>query len=157
VTTDKRTEKPTAEPCKACPWRIDNHGKRHPDGWYTKANRTRLWSGLRRGEQMSCHPTDPRNPVSERAQKVGYSPAPDASQVRRCAGGEILQQRELQLISDMKGDVPAYREARPGGLTKDGIGEVLSSHMFGQTLKVDLNAPVGHGGDKLPWQKRSST
>ena len=60
-------------PCQACPWRVENHGKRHPDGWYTKANLRRLWSGIRRGEEMSCHPTDPSNPVSERAQERLYA------------------------------------------------------------------------------------
>jgi hypothetical protein len=31
-------------------------------GWYTKANLQRLWAGMRRGEDMTCHPTDPDKP-----------------------------------------------------------------------------------------------
>lgn len=66
----KVAEASTAGPCAQCPWRTSNQGKRHPDGWYTKANLRRLWAGLRRGERMTCHPTDPANPVSDKADQA---------------------------------------------------------------------------------------
>jgi hypothetical protein len=158
ITEPAAAEEPRPEPCRACPWRIDNHSKPHPDGWYTKANRDRLWSKLRRGEGMSCHPTDPRNPVSDRAQEVGYRPAPEHAEVRECVGALVLQQREGQIINDMLtagGTFTGYRKRRPRGLTREGIAVVIERLIFGGTLgtrampKPDLNAPVGH--DPLPW------
>lgn len=65
------TQQAAPHACSACPWRLANQGKRHPDGWYAKANLSRLWSRLRRGEAMSCHPSDPNNEVSEKAQALG--------------------------------------------------------------------------------------
>lgn len=148
-----------AGPCGSCPWLTVNHGKRHPDGWYTKANRDRLWSKLRRGEPMSCHRTDPANPVSEPAQAAGYRPAPEHAQARECAGALILQQREMQHVSDLQADLPAYRKLSPRGLTLDGIQRLLGRLVLGGTplalamAKPNLNEPVSH--DPLPaWQPR---
>lgn len=140
--------------CKACPWRLANQGKRHPDGWYTKRNLARLWAGLRRGGNMSCHPTDPRNPVSDQAQARGYHPAPDHAEVRECVGSLVLRQREVTLLDrDHKGDPARYRAARPRGLTRDGIASVIERLLFGGTIiggapmpLPDLNDPdIGYG------------
>jgi hypothetical protein len=154
---------PTIQPCRGCPWFAENHGKPHPDGWYTKRNLAGLWKGLRRGESMSCHPTDPTNPVSDKAQAKGYRPAPDGAKVRRCAGAEILQQRELQIVNDLARTeakaLQAYRRLRPGGLTADGIARLIERAVFGamsgdELLTVNLNAPVDNGTDRLPWTSR---
>jgi hypothetical protein len=148
---------PVADPCRACPWRAENHGKRHPDGWYSKANRARLWSGLRRGEGMSCHPTDPANPVSEQAERAGYKAAPEHAEVRECVGALVLQQREMQLLNDL-GSIAEYRRERPRGLTAEGIARLVERLVFGGAFgsrpmpRPDLNAEVGH--DPLPWLVR---
>jgi hypothetical protein len=145
-----------AEPCRACPWRLSNQGKRHPDGWYTKSNLARLWVGLRRGESMSCHPTDPTNPVSDKAVAAGYRPAPDSAEVRECVGAAILQQREVHLLGEAL-DLPTYRKARPRGLTREGLAQLVARLAFGGTIlggpamaRPDLNHPdVGH--QAVPW------
>ncbi len=149
-----------ANPCRACPWLIENHGKPHPDGWYTKRNRDRLWVGLRNGEQMSCHPTDPRNPVSDRAAEAGYQAAPEHAQTRVCTGGLVLQQREMQLFSEAE-SLAAYRRARPRGMTRTGLWALANRLVFGGTClggdemtRPNLNAQVGH--DPLPWTTRTA-
>jgi hypothetical protein len=155
----------TESPCVHCPWRIENHGKRHPDGWYTKANLRSLWARLRRGDGMTCHPTDPDNPVSEAAQRAGYRPAPPGSQVRRCAGAVILQQREVQVLDDILtagGTLADYRAQRPGGLTTEGLWTVAAGAAFEDVPllggvpmgKPNLNEPVGVPHHDLPWEVR---
>lgn len=106
--------KAAQSPCQACPWRVENHGVRTPDGWYTKANLKRLWNGLRSGEApgMSCHPTDPRNPLSDEQKVAGYKEAPGHSEVRECAGSVILMQRELMLFQEVVNSGGSYSEYR---------------------------------------------
>lgn len=145
-------------PCKGCPWRTENHGKPHPDGWYTKANVKRLWSGLRTGEApgMSCHPTDPNNPVSEKAQGAGYKEAPEHSEVRECAGSVILQMREVDLFQRADGDFTAYRRGRPGAMTKVALFNFamrMAVRFPGEVpinMNHDLNEPVSVPG-QVPW------
>ena len=148
-----------APPCVACPWRDANRGKRHPDGWYTQANLARLWRGLRNGEPMSCHPTDPNNEVSPAAQAAGYRPAPPGTQLLECRGAIILQQRELWHLQETHdGDLKAYRAANPRGLTRDGVRALVARMVFGGTpfaLKMarpDLNAAVGYSRLR-PWRR----
>lgn len=159
--TDIPDTTPTA--CKACPWRLANQGKRHPDGWYTKANLRRLWAGLRRGEDMSCHPTDPANPVSDQAREQGYREAPAHSDVRECVGSVLLRQREMVLLDrNYDNDMASYRSRRPRGLTKEGIAAVALRAALGGTIlggarmpRPDLNdTEIGYGplGEWLPQQ-----
>lgn len=151
-------EPSAADPCKTCPWRTSNHDQPHPEGWYRRGNLDRLWKGLRDGESMSCHPTDPDNPVSEAAQAAGYRPAPPGTQRLECRGGAILQQREIHLFqTDHDGDLRAYRKARPSGMTRYGLQVIVLRLAFGGVpfiggppmARPDLNAPVGYR--KLPW------
>lgn len=132
-----KVETATAKACAACPWRLANQGKRTPDGWYTKANLQRLWSKLRRGEAMTCHPTDPSNPVSERQQQAGHKPANCETPTRECAGALTLVQREFMVVQDylerhdeFNEGMAAYRRDRPRGLTRDGIAEVISRAVY---------------------------
>lgn len=151
-------------PCHACPWRTSNHGKPHPDGWYTKKNRDRLWAQLRRGERMTCHPTDPTNPVPE-----GYPQPPSDCTTLECCGSLILQQREVMVFqkccneadSQGKNDgLKRYRKLRPKGLTREGIfavvERVLFSGAFGSksVTKPDLNQAVSH--PDLSWGDREA-
>ena len=96
-----RVEPAGETPCAECPWRTVNQGKRHPDGWYNRANLKRLWNKLRRGDMMSCHPTDPRNPVSVHAALKGQRMAKLGATPRECAGALILQQRELMIYQEV--------------------------------------------------------
>lgn len=117
------------DPCKNCPWLTENHGKRHPDGWFSKANRTRLWNGIRSGEApgMTCHPTDPNNEVSDKAKEKGYKEAPEHAETRECAGAVILIQKELMLFQDVVeagGDYKDYRQQSGSPMRR----EVLLAH-----------------------------
>jgi hypothetical protein len=101
-----------ARPCAACPWRTANQGKRHPMGWYTKANLQRLWAGMRRGEDMTCHPTDPDNPVPP-----GSTPVRPGAVTIECAGSLILKQREVMRFQDL---AHAHPDEDPFRLYRDG-------------------------------------
>ena len=86
------------EPCAQCPWLTANHGKRNGEGWYSKANRRRLWTGIRRGDApgMSCHPTDTRMEFPE------HIPGPsEGTEMKACAGWLILAQIELKAYEMM--------------------------------------------------------
>jgi hypothetical protein len=161
--SDRHTIGPAkTTPCSACPWRTANHGNRHPGGWYTKANRRRLWAGMRRGEAMTCHPTDPANPVPE-----GWPCPPADTVTRECAGFQILVMREMSLIERMVKSIPArlvfaqYRRIRPRGLTRQGMeatiarqflsGTPLSHHHYPFTQPTSLHHPVSVDEGVLPW------
>lgn len=134
------------DPCQACPWRESNQGKRHPDGWYTKANLARLWAKLRKGENMACHPTDRGNPVSDRALAAGYRPAGEHAQARECMGSVILQQREfVYLQGDCGVDLKLYRREHPRGLTKRGVLAMVDRAMFGDVAD-SVREVMGHEG-----------
>lgn len=133
-------------PCAQCPWRASNQGTCHPGGWYTKANLRRLWAGLRRGERMSCHPTDPGNPLPP-----GFRPPPAGVAVRECAGALALVQRELWRFQEQYAGVKEYRRARPFAMTPEGLWAAASALAFGgipvlgagsRPTAVDLNGPA---------------
>lgn len=137
-------------PCVHCPWRAANQGKPHPGGWYAKANLRRLWAGLRRGGDMSCHPTDPSNPVPP-----GVRPAPADAATLECAGSLILRQREFMRFQRIAQENPEgdafrlYRLQYPRGLTRGGLLAVVERAMLGgvpligglQMTRPDLDEP----------------
>lgn len=120
--------------CAHCPWRKSNQGKPHPDGWYRLANLRRLWRGLRNGDPMTCHPTDPYNPVPPGAQ-----PVPEGVVTHECTGATILQQREAAIFNQLavsdptsKTTIRDYRRLRPRGLSQAGLIEIiLNRGLFG--------------------------
>lgn len=145
--------------CSDCPWRLSNQGRPHPGGWYTKANLRRLWSGLRHGVAMTCHPTDPDNPMPP-----GLNPPAPGSRTVECAGALVLQQREIMIFQDICNAEPkgnslrTYKQQRPGGMSRMGLIEIVERFMFGgveliggaKMTKPDLNdREVGHA--PLPW------
>lgn len=110
--------------CSHCPWRIGNQGKRTTDGFYSKANLQRLWNGMKQGEQMSCHPTDPRMNEFESAPRVR-----DDATTHVCAGATILLQREymrFQELMQADGEMGYRRYRGLGGprLTRDALFQV---------------------------------
>lgn len=122
--------------CAACPWRTVNHGKPHPDGWYTDANRKRLWNGLRTGDApgMTCHPTDPLN------QPVG-----DSTVTRECAGAWLIIARECAALDEAK-SVGEYRKGRKLAMTREGLAVAVSATLpfpLGRGLKVCLDDDPG--------------
>lgn len=139
--------------CAACPWRLSNQGTRHPGGWYTKANLRRLWSKLRTGERMTCHPTDSENPLPP-----GYKPVAATAVTHECTGATILQEREYMRFQNIALARPPgshdgfriYRQQHPHGLTRDGVAEIINAVLFGGVwargiAKPDLSDPdVGY-------------
>lgn len=152
--TDRTAIAPPAErPCAACPWLVANHGRPHPDGWYTKANRRRLWGGLRQGEMMTCHPTDPDNPApSDRPEAV----APAGRPTRLCAGAWALIMVEVSHVdAELRrpgGSFARYRAERPHpAMTKEGAAAqamrafVRMPGSPAMPLTMDFVEPVGVG------------
>jgi hypothetical protein len=144
-----------AEPCRDCPWRTENRGRRSKGGWYSLSNLRRLWSGMRRGERMSCHPTDPR--MAEIADQAyeGFKPAPPDAKGKECVGAMVLVRRELGICVGTYGsDIGSYRRARPRGLTKHGLAAALEREVFEVLSDVNPNHPdVSHpdlGDDLMP-------
>lgn len=163
----KSVTKATLKPCKDCPWRASNF-KRKPDPhkFYTLANLRRLWRGLRNGERMTCHPTDP-----EMAEFEGYEKTADREVTHECAGALILVQRELMRFQaefpsgglepspqTSKEALRAYREHHPKGLTKVGLYRHMMTAVFGGTpltgnvmAKPNLNTEGIAHPDLVPW------
>lgn len=130
----RRTAVAEASPraCSQCPWRLSNQGKRHPGGWYTKANLRRLWGRLRQGDPMTCHPTDPENPLPP-----GFNPPAEGVKTTECAGALTLQQREVTHFQDICKEDPrgnalrTYKQRHPGGMTRNGLMAVVERELFG--------------------------
>lgn len=159
---ENKVEVCAKEPCPDCPWRISNRRRRSPVlvegqayGWFSQKNQQRLWAALRRGEAMTCHPTDPNH--HENSSEL---------QVRECAGAVILQQRELMIVQALmkqNEDKPGrawglYLIHRPLGLTKEAAFQLMWNAVYGSVPllggrdvgKPDLNnEDVGHR--RLEW------
>lgn len=157
IESDRTAFRTSHIPCPQCPWKLENQGRRHPGGWYTKANLRRLWGGLRRGERMTCHPTDPDNAVECQC----HTPPPPGTVTRECAGALIVIQREVQRVNDILvagGSWADYRREHPRGLTKEGAAcHVMASAFATNSLtgyemgRPNLNDPtIGHA-DLVPW------
>jgi hypothetical protein len=109
------------KPCAQCPWRLANQGKRHANGFYTKANLRRLWNQVRQGgAPQSCHLTDPTHPDHvANGCKPGSTP-------QECPGSIILIQREFARAANEKHEisnesVATYLRWRKRGITKKGF------------------------------------
>lgn len=89
-----------ASPCATCPWRRENHGKPHADGWYDPKNLRRLWNGIRQGEQMICHATDPES--------IDYGGDREVSpgHERICVGALALVQAHVEVIEKIAKGLP---------------------------------------------------
>jgi hypothetical protein len=130
-------------PCQWCPWRIANHKKKTPWGFYRIGNMRRLWNGIRRGGAQSCHPTDPSHPDHIAA---GAKPG---SKPKECAGAVILILRELEKLAGKRDElidadkIEQYLSTYDDGLTRNGLAFwLLGRYQFGGT-------PFGTG-PKLP-------
>lgn len=156
VEEDNVTDGCTA-PCKGCPFLRENQGKKTDGGFYSVKNLRRLWSGVRQGETMICHATDPN------AHESGSPAHPKEGQIkpgneRVCLGALFLFKREEQLMGGL-GSFKQYakhpRAAKPP-MTKMGFLRVVEAVMFANTplgctiewLMPDMSANVG-----LPWEE----
>lgn len=154
--------------CSDCPWQIANHGRRSKHGFFTVANRRRLWNGLRTGEApgMTCHGTDPRKKNPDEHEDYGENAGSEAT--HECAGAIAVVQRELLIFQNIGEALPEgskagraftiYRKLRPGGITRSGFAEwIFSRVLMGDTplgramrqpTEEFLDQPVSSG---LPW------
>jgi len=155
--TLRKAEAAAPHPCSACPWRTANQGQRHPGGWYTKANLRRLWTKLRDGDAMTCHPTDPENPLPP-----GFDPVPEGATLHECTGALILQFREVHIMNFLTteelGGSRAYRQMPRRGMTVNGLATMVTRFIGWpgtQPIPRDLNLnEPGIGYDQLPWEPR---
>lgn len=132
-------------PCAGCPWRAENHGKEPfeepPEGyrakgedfekdWYGEENAQRLWKGMRRGEMMSCHASDPNQ----------WEHLDDEEDPEICAGLLVIVIRELNILEECCEEAEAegernglerYLERRPEGLTREGVVRWTERVLFG--------------------------
>lgn len=168
VTAERQSFAPAnRKPCKDCPWRTSNL-KRKPDPhkFYTLANLRRLWKGLRDGERMTCHPTDP-----EMAEFEGHEKTAERPVTHECTGALIVQQREVMRFQECcheaeedgkKDGFQRYRRKYPKGMTRNGLAEVAFTFVSGggfggmPMAKPDLNQTDVQHPDLVPWERRSS-
>lgn len=138
--------KPSApRACAHCPWRLENQGKPHPDGFYRASNLRRLWAGLKDGEAMSCHPTD------DRMNEYASMNVPETAQVRECTGANVLVERELyrfqeackeaEARGEQAGGFRAYRALRGPRMTRSGLAEYAWRLIAGGKMAAELSRP----------------
>jgi hypothetical protein len=150
-------------PCAHCPWRTEHHGRRTRHGFYRASNLRRLWAGLRGGERMTCHPTDP-----EMAEFAGFEQTAGCERTLECAGSLVLIQRELtrfhaaaeQAKADGGTALERYRAAvGTRGLTRDGLAAHVFAMLAGPTplcggvvpRSMNLNEPGISAPDVPAW------
>lgn len=105
---------------------------------------------------MSCHPTDPGNPVSDAARAAGYEPAKEGAAPRECSGALVVQQREVMRF---QGKPDGYLKARRG-MTRRGLLVVVERAMFGGSImggpamdRPDLDEPDIGAPFLAPWRR----
>lgn len=165
----KAFEPPNPKPCAHCPWRLSNAGRPNQHGFYSPANLRRLWNGMRKGNRMTCHPTDPH--MSDFA---GYEATAGREVTHECAGAAIMVQRELDMFqrcvqaaeAEGKRDgLARYKRLRGRlGMTREGLAYAVSVFTMGHlppplgdglaTRRMELVEPdVGYPG--LDWEPPS--
>jgi len=151
-------EEKVTPPCKGCPFLRSNHGKRTKEGFYTQKNLRRLWSGIRNGERMICHATDPN------AHESGSPAYPKPGQIKEgnervCLGALVLWKREEALLIEA-GGMSKYKKhpksAKPP-MNIEGFAVVANDAIFGKVFggpKIDYLAPDMSADVGLPWMKQ---
>jgi len=145
-------------PCAHCPWRTEHHGRRTSHGFYRVSNLRRLWAGLRAGERMTCHPTDP-----DMAEFEGFEQTARCEHTQECAGSLILIQRELTRFRAAANQAKAnggtalsryHAAVGEHGLTREGLAAHLFALLAGATPLCGGVAPramvLGQPGISAP-------
>lgn len=144
-----------AKPCPTCPWLKANHGKPNPPGveslrangvddlhdWFSTKNLRRLWHGIRRGEGMLCHSTDPQ------ADRYGGKKV-DSGHERICTGCVALAERHIRILEAHP--IKEYNSRISAGMrfTKHGFGRWIERVMFGGNIQApDQSLDFG-----VPWE-----
>jgi hypothetical protein len=138
MTTDTKTPRI----CDTCPWRVKNHGKPHPAGWYKLTNLKRLWAGLRSGRArgMICHSTDPKN-----IEYGGAAPVKPGHEAE-CGGALYLLIRNVNAAS--KGEPQPIQPP----LARRCIRQLVERHLFHGGLAVI--PPANETDIGVPWQTK---
>jgi hypothetical protein len=125
--------------CNTCPWRVVNHGKPHPAGWYKIANLKRLWAGLRSGRApgMICHSTDSKN-----VEYGGTAPVKPGHE-SECGGALYLLIRNVNALG--KGEPQPIQPP----LARKCIARLVERHLFDGGLSVEPPAKPEDVG--VPW------
>lgn len=135
---------PDVSVCATCPFRGSNHGKRHPAKWYTKANLTRIWNGIRlnKAPGMVCHSSDPNSKNYGSIKDV-----PETAVKHECGGLLQLIYREFTLLNTVK----TYKEYQALS-TKPFIRGAIA---FWANRQMSNNLPnvISCDDVRLPWDK----
>lgn len=163
--------------CGDCPWRASNHRRKpDPHGFFSVANRKRLWKGLRTGEApgMTCHGTDPRK--KDPGSHGDYGETAGSEATHECAGALACVQRELLVFQNIAQGIDSvegsrtkaglaftlYRKLRPGGMTRGGMANWVMratgmdpfAGRMPDATEASLDQLVGNG---LPWDGAAVT
>lgn len=139
------------KPCGTCPFLTKNLGRSNPSGfeqmkaersdaefdptnWYSEKNLTRLWrDGLRKGEAMLCHSSDPN------AANYGGTNAKQGGE-KLCTGAVLLvflhiKQLERLIAQNLKPSEvqKQYRAFSKYPMTKDGQVSWVMNFAIGRT------------------------
>lgn len=133
--TDLRGTHCTPTPCDQCPWRVENHGKRHRFGFFTKSNRQRLWNQIRQHhEHVACGAKGVKGGAME------------------CMGSVVLVTRELLKLKELTNGGPIQPEhldqylkesKNDKGLTREGLYYFAIARQMGRPLGDGLLAQPG--------------
>jgi hypothetical protein len=135
-------------PCLTCPFRVANFGKANPPDtesceveWYSKANLFRLWhDGLRYGEAMVCHSTDPDSRDTKRPDLEGHEQV--------CLGSLAIVYQHLAVLDDL---VRAGRRDPYKSYSRIAGAARMSKHGILQwALSINLRRTGLFGGLALP-------
>ena len=135
------------EPCAECPWRLSNHGRRHPKGWYRATNLRRMWNSMRRGGGFqTCHPTDPTHPEHQT-----YSGARPGSSPQECVGSIVLIGREIRMAQALSEDGEHFDRQGAAEYTRTARKrQGLTTHgMLWSSVWRAIARPMG-AGEPLP-------
>lgn len=168
MSTEKQMDK-GVKCCGGCPFKKSNFGKETPNpeltdyDWYSEENMKRLWDGLRDGEDMVCHSSDPDSVEYGSECKIKDSHTPHL-----CYGALLVIFRHAKAFEKMLNEHPdspdtAYKNyVRQCGsekpMTMRGLTEFIMKVNFGRTsLLGGLPMPKNIKDDDavgLPWVDR---
>ena len=141
--------------CSSCPFRVSNHYKRVPKGWYSEANLARLWRGVSEGRRLACTEFE-SVPESTPAEPTSGQRAAQ----RECAGALYLVLRHLEAVNDpsyvSRAKVPLSvsgltrwraRLSSPSEVFRERVGDTLPLSTLSVALGVPWDCPVTNAVD----------
>jgi len=158
-----------AKACATCPFLRANHGKPNPEGydpkraskehghqfhdWYSTKNLARLWNGgLKRGEGMVCHATDPG------AHEYGGKSAPPGNE-RLCVGALAVVAKHVMFFKALIEGEPDIKPAESRRRYRAAAGKypMPPEGLFGWVWQMGLGRTDILGGLSIPESLEAET